>query len=137
MSSDAAAFSASTAALLSLYAVGRALVSRWPRGAGSVGVSAEAAAAATKAERKARAWLLSLFISAALSLYGLGSALAALRAIATGGAPALAALLLYDDPAARAVTLAFVSFLILDAAVGLVEYRELLRVDTTWIHHGV
>jgi hypothetical protein len=124
---DALVCAAAFAVYVAFYAAGRWAVERRYRAAlvaasstPSSSKTAEVAPLAEAARRermRARSWLLSLLVSGGLS----------------------AASLVYGPPDAggRVVTLCFVTFLVADILIGLVDYRAQLDLLTGWVHHTV
>jgi hypothetical protein len=89
----------------------------------------------TAQTRKARAWKLSTCVSVyygfflgPLYVYQLSSALLT-------GADAVANLLAVEQSYGRTGCLYMLSFLFADFGLGLIDYREQMRIDTGYIHH--
>ena len=106
--------------------------------------SASAATATTfarlrKDRIRARAWLLSLVVSAVLSLLGAAYAASILDVFtSTGGsAKAAYALLRQRDAVGRVLTIGFMSFCAADLAIGYVDYRSQVSFLDGWLHHLV
>lgn len=124
------------------YALARALVdAKYAPGFADAARRGDApASGALRRERaRSRAWLLSLLVSGALSVLGVGYAAVLLRtAVAARGAvPPTFAALVAPDPLGRATTAAFLGFLAADLAVGLLDYPGQIQLLEGWVHHAI
>jgi hypothetical protein len=142
---DALVCAAAFAVYVAFYAAGRWAVERRYRAALVAASStpsssktadvAPLAEAARRERMRARSWLLSLLVSGGLSAASLVYGPPVLAA-AFAGEPVYP-LLLVPDAGGRVVTLCFVTFLVADILVGLVDYRAQLDLLTGWVHHTV
>jgi hypothetical protein len=88
-------------------------------------------------DTKSRAWVLSLLVSGLFSsvVYIL-VAFPGLQA-AYNGVEVFREFTAGEQPMHRYFTLYFLAFLVLDCVIGVLDYPQHLRIDTTWIHHIV
>jgi len=85
--------------------------------------------------RRARAWFLTLPISFYFG-FVVGPVWAVrLLAALHAGAPAVFSFLSTESDVGRSAAVAMVTFMVLDLAVGVLEYREQIQVSTGWAHH--
>jgi hypothetical protein len=84
---------------------------------------------------KGRAWLLSLGTSAVYTLLTPYVCFQFAYALYQGR-DAVLHLYLNESFVDRVFVIWFMSFLLLDCSVGLIDYRSQLRMDTTWMHHA-
>lgn len=113
------------------YGAGRAWLAEKARLSG--------AAPGAGAEVRARAWLLSALVASLLSICGVWKGVEAMGAFVgyfgVGGIAGFAAWAMSDGPVENGLIVYFLAFLVLDVVIGLADYRETLRWDTTWLHH--
>ena len=142
-----AVFAFAICAQLVFYVVGKRAVraraiaaSAAASGAAPTSLWAQAASSTlpvSKAEEKARAWLLSLGISVLMSATGVIKVFEGVAALVTGGLNAFSLFVLSSDMIGEMMILFFMAFMCLDIAVGLLDYSALLRWDTGYVHHTV
>ena len=89
------------------------------------------------ADVKRRSWLLSLAASGTFALLVYPAITLPALAAAFSGPAAFRAFFAVEGPLHRLATLYFLSFLCLDCGIGWLDYRDQLRLDTTWLHHTV
>jgi hypothetical protein len=89
----------------------------------------------TAAERKRRAWCLSLAVSTLWTFVLAPYFTAAFFWHFAAGHESLLAFCAQDSPLLRGLVIHFFTFLLLDIVFGVTSYAEHLKPDTTWAHH--
>jgi hypothetical protein len=84
---------------------------------------------------KGRAWLLSLGTSTVYTVMTPYTIFQFVKNVYEGGG-GIVVLYRNETFVDRVLVIWFLSFLCLDCVIGVVDYRQHLRLDTTWVHHG-
>lgn len=153
LAQDATTVVASCLVLTVYYLVARSVLRLSPHDppsspAGAPGPTAEPPAGtppSSDPHGRARAWLLSLVVSLAVSILGVPYVIEVVqvtwRAYAASGLGeaqvALYGYLCTETSGSRQVALAFLGFMLVDLGVGFVDYRRHIDPLSGWAHHAV